>query len=106
MIMLLNKGTANGVRILTPASVELRVTPSGFRNLDGWSQSVGLHGPLGLRVRQLLGHGGVDRDAANSFYFNPNTGIGAIAFANSDDADFSLGYGVDDIALNLMEWFE
>lgn len=106
IIMLVNKGTANGIRILTPASVELMVTPTGFRNLDGWNQSVGLHGPLDLRGRQLWGHGGADRGAANSFYFNPKTGIGAIAFANANDADFSLSYGVDELALNLMEWFE
>ena len=106
MIMLMNKGIGNNTRILAPSSVEPMVTPTGFRNLDGWSQSVGLHGPLDLRGRQLWGHGGVDRGAANSFYFNPTSGIGAIAFANANDADFALSYGVDDIALNLMEWFE
>jgi CubicO group peptidase (beta-lactamase class C family) len=58
MIMLMNQGTVNGVRILQPSSIELMVTPTGFRNADGWSQSVGLHGPLDLRGRQLWGHGG------------------------------------------------
>jgi hypothetical protein len=50
--------------------------------------------------------GGVDRGAANSFYFNPKTGVGVIAFANANDPNFSLSYGVDNIALNLMSWFE
>jgi len=45
MIMLMNKRTANDVRILQRSSIELMVTPTGFRNLDGWSRSVGLHGP-------------------------------------------------------------
>jgi hypothetical protein len=106
MIMLTKKGLGNGVRILDAASVELMITPTGMRNSDGWSQSLGLHGPLDLRGRQLWGHGGVDRGAANAFYFNPNTGVGAIVFANANDADFSLSYGVDNIALNLMSWFE
>lgn len=106
MIMLTGKGTSNGVRILDAASVELMLTPTGMRNSDGWSQSLGLHGPLDLRGRQLWGHGGVDRGAANAFYFNPKTGVGAIVFANANDADFSLSYGVDNIALNLMSWFE
>jgi CubicO group peptidase (beta-lactamase class C family) len=106
MIMLMNKGTANGVKILEPSSVVLMVTPTGFRNLDGWNQSVGLHGPLDLRGRQLWGHGGVDRGAANAFYFNPKTGVGVVAFANANDPDFSLSYAVDGIALSLMSWFE
>jgi CubicO group peptidase (beta-lactamase class C family) len=106
MIMLMNKGTSDGVRFLEPSSVELMITPTGMRNSDGWNQSLGLHGPLDLRGRQLWGHGGVDRGAANAFYFNPKTGVGAIVFANANDADFSLSYGVDNIALNLMSWFE
>ena len=39
MIMLMNKRTANDVRILQRSSIELMVTPTGFRNLDGWSRS-------------------------------------------------------------------
>jgi hypothetical protein len=54
----------------------------------------------------LWGHGGVDRGAANSFYFNPKTGVGVLALANANDQDFSLSYAVDDIALNLISWFE
>jgi hypothetical protein len=34
------------------------------------------------------------------------TGIGAIVFANANDADFSLSYGVNDIVYHLMSWFE
>lgn len=55
MIMLMKKGTSNGVRILDPSSVELMITPTGVRNSDGWNQSLGLHGPLDLRGRQLWG---------------------------------------------------
>jgi CubicO group peptidase (beta-lactamase class C family) len=106
MLMLMNKGTANGVKILEPSSVELMVTPSGFRNLDGWNQGLGLNGPLDLHGRQLWGHDGADRGAANAFYFDPKTGVGAIAFANANDPDFSLSYGVNDIVDHLISWFE
>ena len=78
------------------------VTPSGFRNLDGWNAGLGLNGPLVLRGHQLWGHDGVDRGAAIAFYFNPKTGVGAIAFANANDPDFSLSYKVNDIVYHLM----
>ena len=106
MLMLMNKGTANGAKILEPSSVELMVTPSGFRNLDGWNQGLGLNGPLDLHGRQLWGHDGADRGAANAFYFNPKTGVGAIALSNANDPDFSLSYGVNDIVDHLISWFE
>jgi CubicO group peptidase (beta-lactamase class C family) len=106
MLMLMNKGTANGAKILEPSSAELMMTPSGFRNLDGWNQGLGFNGPLDLHGRQLWGHDGVDRGAANAFYFNPKTGVGAIAFANANDPDFSLSYGVNDIVDHLISWFE
>src|SRR5215813_9394139 len=38
------------VQIHKPSSVELMVTPSGFRNLDGWNQGLGLSGPLGSEL--------------------------------------------------------
>jgi CubicO group peptidase (beta-lactamase class C family) len=106
MLMLMNKGSVNGNLILQPSSVALMVTPSGFRNLDGWNQGLGLNGPLDLRGRQLWGHDGVDRGAATALYFNLKTDVGVIAFANANDADFSLSYGVVDIAMHLMSWFE
>lgn len=105
MLMILNKGVVDGVRVLSVSSAELMLTPSGFRNADGWNQGLGLNGPLVLRGRQLWGHDGVDRGAANALYFNPKTGVGAIAFSNANDADFSLNYGVVDIALHLLSWF-
>jgi CubicO group peptidase (beta-lactamase class C family) len=105
MLMLMGKGTANGAKILLPSSVELMVTPSGFRNV-GWSQGLGLYGPLDLHGRQLWGHNGVERGVANAFYFNPETGVGAIGFANANDPDFTLKYGVIDIVSHLISWYE
>jgi CubicO group peptidase (beta-lactamase class C family) len=106
MLMLMSKGTANGARILSPSSVELMVTPSGFRNLDGWNEGLGLNSPVDLHGRQLWGHVGVDRGVANALYFNPKTGVGAIGFANANDPDFSLSYGVNDIVDHLISWYE
>jgi CubicO group peptidase (beta-lactamase class C family) len=106
LLMLMNKGTVNGKVILQPTSVELMVTPSGFRNLNGWNQGLGLWGPVDLHGRQLWGHNGIDRGAANSLHFNPKTGVGAIAFANANDPDFSLSYGVTDIVEHLISWYE
>jgi CubicO group peptidase (beta-lactamase class C family) len=106
MLMLLNRGTANGVKILEPSSVQLMMTQSGFRNLDGWAQGLGLNGPSDLHGRQLWGHDGADRGASTAFYFDPKAGIGAIAFSNGNDPDFSLSYGVNDIVEHLISWFE
>jgi hypothetical protein len=39
-LMLMKNGTLNGVYILEPQSVELMMTPTGFRNLDGWQQGI------------------------------------------------------------------
>jgi CubicO group peptidase (beta-lactamase class C family) len=106
MQMFLGDGSVNGVRILTPASVHLMASPSGFRNLDGWMQGVGMNGPLDLRGRQLWGHDGVDRGVATIFYFNPVTHIGVVAMANANNPDFTLGYSLLDIGMHLMARFE
>ena len=105
MLMLMSKGTANGTKILSPSSVELMVTPAGFSNV-GLNQGLGLYGPLDLHGRQLWGHNGVDRGAANALYFVPKTGVGAIGFANTNDAEWTLKYGVIDIVEHLISWYE
>jgi CubicO group peptidase (beta-lactamase class C family) len=106
MMVFMGRGIVDGKRILEPASVNLMMTPSGFRNLDGWNQGLGLNGPLDLRGHQLWGHDGADRGAANAFYFDPKTNVGAIAFSNANDPDFSLSYGVNDVVEHLISWFE
>jgi CubicO group peptidase (beta-lactamase class C family) len=106
MLMLMNGGTLDSVRILSQASVAAMITPSGLRSVDGRMQGLGLDGPQDLRGRQVWGKDGEDRGAANAFYFNPKTHVGAIVFANGMDPDFTLSYTVDDLALHLMSWFE
>jgi CubicO group peptidase (beta-lactamase class C family) len=106
MLMLMNGGVIDGKQVLKPSSVAAMVTPTGLRTLDGWAQALGLAGPEDLRGRQVWGHAGDDRGAANAFYFNRETGVGAIAFANAMDPDWTLTYSVVDIDLHLMSWFE
>lgn len=104
--MFLAGGTINGIRILDAESVHLMSSPSGFRNLDGWMQGLGMNGPLDHRGRQLWGHDGIDRGVATIFYFNPATHIGVVAMANANNPDFTLSYSLLDIGMHLMSRFE
>lgn len=105
MLMFLNGGTLDGARILNPASVNVIFTASGYRNKDGWQQGLGVNGPLDLRGRQLWGHDGQERGFSSAFYVNPQTHIGAIAFANGNYADYSMNYSLVDLDSHLMAWF-
>ena len=106
LMMLMNWGTLDGVRILSPSSVDLMITPSGFRNLDGLTQGLGVFGPKDLRGRQVWGHLGEDHSCSAAFFFNPETHVGAIVFSNSNYPDFTLVYALQDLDLHLMCWFE
>jgi len=106
MMMFQNRGTLDGAKILNPSSVELMCSPSGYRNLDGWVQGLGLLGPEDLRGRQLWGHDGSDRAYVSAFFFSPKTHVGAIVFANANYPDYSLSYALLDLDLHLMSWFE
>jgi CubicO group peptidase (beta-lactamase class C family) len=106
MLMLMNGGAVDGKRILQQSSVDLMMTPIGLRNADGWLQALCLSGPKDIRGRQVWGHDGEDRGAANALYINRETGVGAIVFANAMDPDFTMTYVVVDLDLHLMSWFE
>jgi len=106
MMMFLNGGTLDGARILSQSSVNLMVTPSSYRNLDGWNQGLGLHGPVDLHGRQLWGHDGQEPGDASAFFFNPETRIGAFAISNGNYPDFSMNYVLLDLDLHLMSCFE
>jgi len=106
LVVLTGRGSADGVRILAPSSVELMMTPTGFRNRLGWEQGTNLFGLFDTRARQVWGHDGEDYDVTNSFFFNPKTGVGAVIFTNSQDPDWTQVYAVDDLDFHLMSWFE
>lgn len=106
ILMFLNGGTVDGVRILSPASVDMIFTPSGYRNLDGWQQGIGVNGPLDLRGRQVWGHDGQGEGSVSALYVNRQTGMGAFTIANSNYLDESQNYSLVDLDMHLMSWFE
>jgi len=105
ILMFLNGGTVDGARILSPASVDMIFTPSGYRNLDGWKQGIGVNGPLDLRGRQVWGHDGQGEGSVSALYVNRETGVGAFTIANSN-LDESQNYSLVDLDMHLMAWFE
>ena len=106
ILMFLNGGTVDGARILSPASVDMIFTPSGYRNLDGWQQGIGVNGPLDLRGRQVWGHDGQGEGSVSALYVNRQTGVGAFTIANSNYLDESQNYSLVDLDMHLMSWFE
>ena len=106
ILMFLNGGTVDGARILSPASVDMIFTPSGYRNLDGWKQGIGVNGPLDLRGRQVWGHDGQGEGSVSALYVNRETGVGAFTIANSNYLDASQNYSLVDLDMHLMAWFE
>ena len=106
ILMFLQGGTVDGARILSAASVDLIFTPSGYRNLDGWQQGIGVNGPLDLRGRQVWGHDGQGEGSVSALYVNRQTGIGVFTIANSNYLDESQNYSLVDLDMHLMAWFE
>ena len=106
ILMFLNGGTVDGARILKPSSVDMIFTPSGYRNLDGWKQGIGVNGPLDLRGRQVWGHDGQGEGSVSALYVNRETGVGAFTIANSNYLDESQNYSLVDLDMHLMAWFE
>ena len=106
ILMFLNGGTVDGARILRPTSVDMIFTPSGYRNLDGWKQGIGVNGPLDLRGRQVWGHDGQGEGSVSALYVNRENGVGAFTIANSNYLDESQNYSLVDLDMHLMAWFE
>jgi CubicO group peptidase (beta-lactamase class C family) len=103
--MLLNGGTANGVQILKPTSVDAMVTPSGFLNTEGWLQGVGLMAPPDGRGGRVWGHDGEDWGIAAAFSFDRIAGVGAVAFGNSNIDDYTLTARLSDLTIRMIGWY-
>ncbi len=103
--MLLNGGTGNGVQILKPSSVDAMVTPSGFVNLEGWLQGVGLTAPPDGRGGRVWGHDGEDWGVAAAFSFDRASGVGAVAFGNSNIDDYTLTARLMDLTIRMIGWY-
>jgi len=106
ILMFLNGGTVDGARILSPSSVDMIFTPSGYRNLDGWKQGIGVNGLLDLRGRQVWGHDGQGEGSVSALYVNRETGVGVFTIANSNYLDASQNYSLVDLDMHLIAWFE
>jgi CubicO group peptidase (beta-lactamase class C family) len=107
VMMLLNRGSLDGARILEPKSVDLLLTHSGFWSItSGYRQGLVFLGQQNLDDHLVWGHDGNDRGYCAAFYFDRETGVGALAFANADNADFLLGRYLSDLDLHMMDWFK
>jgi CubicO group peptidase (beta-lactamase class C family) len=107
MLMLMGNGVLGEARLLSAESVALLEKPTDFRTTHGgWTQGLGLFGPLDVHGIQTWGHDGIDNGAGTAFFYNRKLGVGAVAFANANNPDFDLTYSIVDIDLHLMTWFE
>jgi CubicO group peptidase (beta-lactamase class C family) len=106
LMMVMNGGTLDGAQILKPASVDLMLTPSGFRNSWGYRQGLVFQSATDLDGHAVWGHDGQDRGASSAAFFNRETGVGALAFANANWADYQLSARLVDLDLHLISWFQ
>ena len=88
--MILNNGTLDGTRILTPKSVELLLNPyqqKGISTIDSDHNNMGIFwwhesNLLGMPLK-VKGHIGGDTGVFTSAWFAPKTGKGFILFSNT-----------------------
>lgn len=106
VMMLLNRGTLDGVKILEPPSVDLLLTHSGYWSIYGYQQGLVFFGTRDLDDRLVWGHDGHDRGYCTAVFFDREKGVGAIAFANANRDDFLLSRRLVDLDLHMMDWFK
>jgi CubicO group peptidase (beta-lactamase class C family) len=106
MMMLLNRGTLDGVKILEPASVDSMLTFSGHYSIYGYQQGLSLFASRNLDDQVVWGHDGEDRGFITALFFDRATGLGAVSFANSNRDDFLLSRRRVDLDLHMMDWFK
>ena len=94
--MLLGGGALDGTRILKASSVDVLLAPS---------RSLVFMGRKDLAGRQVWGHTGSDPGYAAAVFFDRETGVGAIAFANAEDPDYTLSRHLVDLDMRLLAWF-
>lgn len=99
MRMILNNGSFNGQQILSAASVDAmrQVQFPDIENADG--QGLSFYYQY-LGERELLGHSGGETGVSTEFYYDTETGIGAIVLWNDEaipnpKAERLLGYLLD-----------
>ena len=105
-MMLLNRGSLDGVKILEPASVDKLLEASGHWSIYGYQQGLVLFATRDLDDHLVWGHDGEDRGYITAVFFDREKGIGAVAFANANRGDFLLSRRLVDLDLHMMDWFK
>jgi CubicO group peptidase (beta-lactamase class C family) len=106
MMMLLNGGTLDGVKVLEPASVDSMLTFSGHYSIYGYQQGLSLFAGRNLDDQPVWGHDGEDRGFVTAVFFDRATGVGAVSFANANRDDYLLSRRLVDLDLHMMDWFK
>ena len=106
VMMLLNRGSLDGVKILEPASVDLLLTHSGYWSIYGYQQGLVLFAQRNLDDHLVWGHDGEDRGYITAVFFDREKGVGAVAFANANRDDFLLSRRLVDLDMHMMDWFK
>jgi CubicO group peptidase (beta-lactamase class C family) len=106
MMLLMNHGTLDGVKLLEPATVDSMLTPSGFWSIHGYQQGLTLYAQRNLQEHLVWGHDGQDRGYVAAMFFDRETGIGAVAFANANSDDQELSRYLVDLTMHMMDWFK
>ena len=106
VLMLLGRGSLDGVKVLEPSSVDQLLTHSGSWSSYGYQQGLVLLGTRDLDDHLVWGHDGQDRGFCAAVNFDPESGVGAIAFANANREDGLLSRRLVDLEMHLMGWFK
>ena len=106
MMMLLNRGSLDGVTILKPATVDSMLTFSGYYSIYGYRQGLSLFATRNLDDQPIWGHDGEDRGFITAVFFDRASGLGAISFANANRDDFLLSRRLVDLDIHLIDWFK
>jgi len=106
MMMFLNRGTLDGVKVLKPSSVDSMLTFSGHYSIYGYQQGLSLFAGRNLDDQPVWGHDGEDRGFVTAVFFDRATGVGAVSFANANRDDYLLSRRLVDLDLHMMDWFK
>ena len=107
VMMLLNRGSLDGVKILEPASVDLLLTHSGFwSSTSAYEQGIIFLGQRNLDDHLVWGHVGDDRGYCAAVFLDRQAGIGVLAFANTENDEYLLSRRLTDLDMHMMDWFK
>jgi CubicO group peptidase (beta-lactamase class C family) len=106
LLMFLNHGTLDGAKVLEPSSVDLLTTHTGYFSIFGYQQGLALMGTRDLDDHLVWGHDGQDRGYCTAAYFDRESGVGVVAFANANRDDELLSRRLVDLDMHMLDWFK